>query len=779
MKEKHEIAIMTWHTYENYGTALQASALFKVIQSMGYAPALVDYLPKGSIPKTIKAEQVLKEVVTTVKKKLNHAFSSNYSSEERSKLFIDYWENRVAYTTKCASYPELHDLNSTYSAFVCGSDQIWSPLCYDSKYFLDFVENPGKMVAYAPSLGSSQIDNPYVREQMKRAISRFEKLSVREEQGADIIKELTGKTAKVVLDPTLLLTSEQWDSYAETQNTLKLKQDQYILCYFLGQDKKYLKYVERLSKKLDVPYYVIPTKKHQKIAENAFPFEIGPCEFVALIKNAAYVCTDSFHGIAFAINYNVPFTAFKRFKDNDPQNQNSRVFNILSMTGLEKRMEDYRREPTDSIIESCDYTEANKILLNQRDESLLYLKNALEAAIKNSNDTEKTALKITDMCCGCGACAAICNRGAVTIKKDEEGFERCFIDASKCVHCGRCATVCPMTSIDAPRMKESLGLYAVKSSSEEVLKTSSSGGTGYELAKKMLNDNYAVCGCAYESSGNAAKHIWIMPGEKDELKRLQGSKYIQSVSSLAMTQLVDIAGKRKAAFFGTPCQAAAADKLLRKNGLRDNVVIIDLICHGVPSYYLWDKYLKRIAAKYGTGDNPTVVFRSKERAWRRRLLLIFGNGNTYKREEHIDDFYAFFRRGLCYMKSCSDCPYRERSSADLRIGDFWGERYQSDKQGVSMVIANTKRGLELLEELKNAGACYVQKHELSEYWTVQFPFNSARPLIREELIEKLKADDCDVHSLRKEYCLYYDVNEMLSKMIVFAKKIVKGLKYGK
>lgn len=264
MKEKYEIAIMTWHTYENYGTALQASALFRIIQSMGYAPALVDYLPKGSIPKTTKDEQVLKEVVTTVKKKLNSAFSSNYISEERSKLFADYWKNRAAYTTKCASYPELYDLNSTYSAFVCGSDQIWSPLCYDSKYFLDFVESPEKMVAYAPSLGSSQIDNPYVREQMKRAISRFEELSVREAQGADIIRELTGKTAKVVLDPTLLLTSEQWDSYADTQNTLKLKQDQYILCYFLGQDKKYLNYVERLSKKLDVPYYVIPTKNHQK-----------------------------------------------------------------------------------------------------------------------------------------------------------------------------------------------------------------------------------------------------------------------------------------------------------------------------------------------------------------------------------------------------------------------------------------------------------------------------------------------------------------------------------
>lgn len=121
---------------------------------------------------------------------------------------------RTSCTSCYKTYSELNDLNMEYDAFVCGSDQIWSPLCYDSKYFLDFVENTDKMIAYAPSIGSTKIDDSIIREKMFQHISRFKHLAVREQQGAELIKKLTGHDAKVVLDPTLLMDAAEWDEFA-------------------------------------------------------------------------------------------------------------------------------------------------------------------------------------------------------------------------------------------------------------------------------------------------------------------------------------------------------------------------------------------------------------------------------------------------------------------------------------------------------------------------------------------------------------------------------------
>ncbi len=760
--------------YENYGSALQSGALYHVVGNMGYEPSFIQYQPKGSLVDT-NGLHLFKRLLNKVNSRVNRL----YESVERSRLYEEYLTANTSCSQRCVSYPELYDLNKEYDAFICGSDQIWSPLCYDSKYFLDFVENPDKMIAYAPSLGSTEIVNPIIRERMAAHISRFKHLSVRERQGAELIKTLTGQDAEVVLDPTLLMDSAQWDAYISEETTKKLTDKDYIICYFLGNADKYMNYVRLLSKTMRVPYYVIPVTQKQKNSEECVPFEVGPREFVSLIRNAKYVVTDSFHGMAFSINYNISFSVFKRFKDNDRKNQNSRIFNLLQAVGLENRLVDYRNKRNIQTDIVCDFGQANIVLNQQRKGSLAYLKSALESAVNAQLSLASHAFKITDKCCGCGACAATCAKSAISIAKSAEGFEQYFIDETKCVRCGQCQTVCPMANIIAPEMQNSHALYSAKSCSEKTLQISSSGGVGHDMASLLLDEGYAVCGCMYDTATNSAKHIWIMPGEQEKLPLLQGSKYIQSVTSDVLVQLVNMAKKYKIAFFGTPCQAAGVDKLLRKKGLRDNAVIIDLICHGVPSHHLWNKYLSELNKKYGTGQNPAVLFRSKVKEWRHRLLWIEGNGKIYKNEESKDDFYAFFRRGLCYMESCSDCPYRERSAADLRIGDYWGPKFAKDKQGVSMVISNTDQGTFLVNVLTQKQLCRVDKQNLAEYWSVQYPYNPQRPLIREKLIAELKDENSELHMLRKTYCAYYDRMEMFSKLLLFLKKILKGDNDGK
>ncbi len=760
-------AIMTWFTYKNFGTVLQASALYNVVDNLGYKPYMIQYKPKGVVE-----EKTGTYLIRRCVNKMKSMLKPQYVSEKRSDLYNEYIDKRFKVTKECLSHADLCDLNSIYDVFLCGSDQIWSPLSFDDKYFLSFVKNTDKIIAYAPSLGSTKIVNPIIRNRMATLISRFEHLSVREQQGADVIKEMTGQEARVVLDPTLLMDSSEWDVYVREEEVQKSLGPNYIICYFLGDADKYMGYVRRLSETMKIPYYVIPITMKQKRSRESVPFEVGPCEFVSLIRNAKYVCTDSFHGVAFSVNYNVSFSVFKRFKDSDLMSQNSRITNLLRMLGLEHRLVDYHNKRSAQTEIECDFTESNKKLDIERKKSLDYLKSALKSAMQDVLAPESGLFEIADMCCGCGACASICERGAISIARCREGFEHYSIEPTKCVRCGRCKSVCPMTGISALDMKEAYGLYSVKSYSEQTLKKSSSGGMGHELASYLLGENYAICGCMYDDRINVAKHIWIMPEEKEKLALLQGSKYIQSITADSMKKLERIAKEHKIAFFGTPCQAAGADKILRQKGVRENAIVIDLICHGVPSYYLWDKYLTELNKKYGTGEHPTIAFRNKERGWRRRTLLVDGNESVYKKEERRDDFYAFFRRGLCDMEACSDCPYRERSAADLRMGDYWGDKFVADKQGVSMVIANTVRGEDVIGKLVQNEKCQVEKQKLSDYWSVQYPYNPQKPLVREQLIEELKNERKTLHSLRRKYCRYYDFVEVISPVILKLKKII-------
>lgn len=767
MREEKKVALMTWYRYENYGTVLQASALCYVLKGLGTAPYLVQYPPKGAL-KSGKKYGFFRRCMD----KMRSMQDGPYTSAERTARFQNYLQDRIKETELCLSYPELHDLNGKYDAFLCGSDQIWSPLCYDEKYFLTFVDDTSKIIAYAPSFGSSQIMNLEVKKRVADHISRFRHLSVREKQGAELIQELTGQKPTVVLDPTLLLSGKQWETYAEVIKQERLS-GEYILCYFLGEEKKYRPFVQALKKRMGLPVYIVPVTRKQRGSSETIPFEVGPGEFVSLVRQAAYVCTDSFHGMAFAINFQIPFTVFKRFEDKDPRNQNSRIFSLLEILGLENRLMKSGKMEAQKVTLSVDFSESQKRLEAWKHSSMQYLEEALRAAFAVGKRRElKASFRITDKCCGCSACVSICPQKAVSLVKDAEGFQHCHIVSDACVQCGLCRQVCPMNGVEAPSLEKAENLYAVKSWDKETLTQSSSGGAGYELAALLHQKGYAVCGCAYVPEERVAKHIWISTEENEKLHLLQGSKYIQSHCEVAMSELTARAERGAIAFFGTPCQCAAADKLLRRKGLRERAVIVDLICHGIPTAYLWEKYLDEKDREHGTGLYPQVHFRDKADGWRQRSLKVQGEQVNCVHGEREDDFYTFFRSGYCRMQACFDCPYRQRSAADLRIGDYWGSRFEKDNEGVSMVLANTARGEALISILRKN--CQVERTVLEEYWLVQYPYNPVYPLERDKLIEDLSRKDTSLKDLRKRYCAVFEQQERQDQRVQAIKRLLRG-----
>jgi len=762
------IGLMTWYKYMNYGTMLQVVALSNVLKDMGYKSQVINYRPRsmGDMP-DVSFQAILKKAIQKVESRL---FGYRVAaSEEREHLFFLFAKQYLQETKPVNTMPELADLSNELDAIICGSDQIWAPTCFDDKYFLSFVRDEKKMVAYAPSIGLTKIENVFVAGKMKKLIGRFKHLSVREQQGAELIKNLCGYEVQVVLDPTLLYQANEWDRFtvnAKIPDDFKKKS--YAICYFLGKSSKYENAVKSLEHKLSLPVYVIPVFQNQYSKGNVLPFEVGPAEFVQLIANAKYVMTDSFHGLAFSVTYNKPFTVFKRFSDDSKLDQNSRIYNLLDMLKLRTRLEDTISFRADKSLFICDFNEANDILAKRRKESQSFLCKAIQEAI-NTNTSKIFSVKELQLCCGCGACVPKCQVNAISVEINEDGFFEKRVDEEKCVRCRKCLEVCPFYHVSAMDLHQACTLVAYKA---KYLKNgqrgkSSSGAVGADLAQVLYEKGYVVSGCAYDQQINQAKHVIIDSEKSILLEAIKGSKYIQS-NTVDFFSVLENKKFKRLAFFGTPCQVAALDKVLCEKGLRNNAVLVDLICHGIPSYLLWDKYLNDCDAKVHVGTHPVVEFRSIKHAWRERALSLRGNGKLYIKNEKQDLFYSFFRPGLCYMRACYECPYRERSSADIRVGDFWGDAYLKDQTGVSMVIAVNNRGIDILSELPGKQI----EHRLSEYWTVQHPYNHQEPVFRDELIEVLRNEEMNLDEIYKNYAKPYSTREKISIMLSGVKRFI-------
>lgn len=763
-----KVAIMTWYNYTNFGTVFQAVALFNTVLKLGYYPMIIHYIPhqklvtrKGIYKRLNFYGKMLEEMIN------KYIINQNLiKDEKRDRAFESFLNRYVKLTVPCKTDSELFRLNEEFDAFICGSDQIWAPTLFNSKYFLDFVQDENKMISYAPSIGLPVIEDKYVRHLMKQYIGRFKHLSVREEQGKYLIQELCGKEAIVVLDPTLLLTTNEWNN----MTSYKIESDPYILCYFLGTNSQSWRHINILSKKTGLSVKIIPIFNRDFKRGYEAVSGVGPAEFLGLIRDATFVCTDSLHGTIFSILYRKPFYVYERFSNKDWNNQNSRIYNLLKMTGLEHRLVKDTSKVEDNPLD-CDFTDAHLRIDRKRDFSLSYLENSLRESTESSPILDKYI--ITNTCCGCGTCNVVCKQGAIEFKRDENGFLRAFVIQDKCVKCGVCKKICPFNGIGTIKIdKEKHKLFMAYSKQIKVLKTSSSGGIGYEVAKLLCECGYDVIGCTYDKENREAVHKLVSAGEIEKLYIFQGSKYLQSNIGDLTKELADDVVK-KAVIFGLPCQICGIDRLLKMKSKRESFVLVDLICHGVPSQNLWEKYIKEGAEKYGYGVKPEVIFRYKPKGWRKKYIKISGNGKTYIGRDNKDLFYRLFLLRFCSMSSCYECNFRTASAADIRMGDYWGPRFKSNKNGVSMVITMTSRGEEILQELYKAGRIELKQTNCEEYWIVQYPQNPIKPVFYDELMEELRDDSIPLKKIVDKYCREYEFSSRLARLYGYVKRIYK------
>lgn len=364
------VGIITWISYFNFGTFLQAYALQSAIHALGYENAII------SDAQIIRPFHKKPSYFRRFLSGLHHLFLRNDSRFRQGmrSMKASYKLFATTYLNIDSCWNDFSELNDRYDVFVCGSDQIWSPvLPRSSYYYAGFTRK--KKVAYAPSLGVKNCTEEW-SEWVKPLLEQFANLSVREEDGAKLLQRFMGKPVSVVLDPTLLLHSEDWlhlIGHKRSENT-----PSYVLAYFLTDNPVYWKCVREFAHEKGLPVKAFAIHRRYLACADEALF-VGPLDFLKQIRDADYFFTDSFHGSVFAIHFEKRFFALKRFKETEGRNQNSRIENLFSICGLmdyflgEDELERISRLPC------IDYVSVKQAIARERESSLLYLKTSLES----------------------------------------------------------------------------------------------------------------------------------------------------------------------------------------------------------------------------------------------------------------------------------------------------------------------------------------------------------------------------------------------------------------
>ena len=308
-------------------------------------------------------------------------------------------------------------------------------------------------------------------------------------------------------------------------------------------------------------------------------------------------------------------------------------------------------------------------------------------------------LKNKRLCSGCHACYNICPENCISMVKDSEGFLYPKIDSGKCINCGLCDKICPV--LNEYKGNDRGKAYACINKDENMRLKSSSGGIFTLIAKYVLDKNGIVFGASFNENFSVS-HIEVT--NENDLEKLRGSKYLQSTIGDVYKSVKDYLKHGKLVLFtGTPCQISGLKAYLQKD--YENLILQDIICHGVPSPEVWDKYLKFREKKNESAIQKTY-FRNKKQGWKKfSVFLEYDNSTKYLCSVSDDTYMASFLANLTLRPSCYDCHSKSLNrESDITLADFWGIENVcpelDDDKGTSLVFVNSEKGRNVFEEIK-------------------------------------------------------------------------------
>lgn len=391
-------AIVSCYFQHNYGSMLQAYATQMALDKLDCENETIDiaglnheikkaktlYFAKASLTSDILISKLgmAKNVLIKKISKNDYARLSKIRSDKFDAFSKKYFRLSSRYNSK----EELgKKCDENYSAVLVGSDQLWLPGNIAADYYtLNFVPTTVNSIAYATSFGQSSLPKDSARK-ASIFLKKIKHIGVREESGQKLVKELTGRDVPVVCDPTLLFTGDEW---MKIQKKKPIIEGKYILCYFLGNNPPHRGFAKKLKKETGCKIVALThldefVKSDEGYADET-PYNIDPADFLNLIRNAEYVCTDSFHCSVFSILYKKEFYTFRRYNRNTRQSTNSRLDTLFKITSVEGRLLTGDEKIEDCLNIKTDFDAAHKKLAGVRQQSYEYLK----AALQNEGSTD-------------------------------------------------------------------------------------------------------------------------------------------------------------------------------------------------------------------------------------------------------------------------------------------------------------------------------------------------------------------------------------------------------
>lgn len=376
------------YTQHNYGSKLQALATVKMFENLNIDYEIIRYNKKTisfyikSIPRIFnfvflndRYDEIQKKIIlkrnpeikklVDIRESAFDQFDINFNNH-LSKIFPSY-ENLKQ---ECAN---------NYNMVITCSDQLWSPSALASGFYnLMFVPEKTLKCSWASSFGVKKIPWYQVK-RTKKYLNRIQSISMRENRGAEIVKELTGRDVPVLMDPVFAFSKNEWDQLIEFEDCSKY--GEYIFCYFLGDNPIHRKAAKILAEKTGLKIVTLRHLDRFVANDEEFgtyaPYDVGPETFLNILRNAKYICTDSFHGTAFSIIYEKKFIVFNRYDDSSSNSKNTRIDSICENLSLSKRRFKDINTIYENMIDSIDYNHINEYLKIYRQKTIDYLKRVL------------------------------------------------------------------------------------------------------------------------------------------------------------------------------------------------------------------------------------------------------------------------------------------------------------------------------------------------------------------------------------------------------------------
>lgn len=387
---KLTVGIIT-HYYKslNYGGNLQAYALTNLLNNKGVDAKQICYIKKE------KTEKIpLKNHISNPLKKAKHIFGKIFFYLEkikhkkdlmlRKKAILKFNSNFICHTDKVYDRTNIQEVANGFDVFIVGSDQVWNPLWCDDTFLLNFVAQDKIKLSYAAGISVHSLSNEEI-EVFKKSLLNYNAISVRESNGISLLQPLTDKKIENVIDPTLLLSNEEWDKIVSS----KIIQKKYIFCYFLSGIGEYKTLIKRFAKRKKLKIVNLPHLCGYQFEDEYFAdyrlYDISPVDFISLIKHAELVFTDSFHATVFSHIYKKNFFVFNRA---GLKSMNDRIYSLTSLFDTQDRFCDTKEKISLKYIEglpSIDYDKPFPKFEAMKEKSINFLKNNLKRAEEKTN----------------------------------------------------------------------------------------------------------------------------------------------------------------------------------------------------------------------------------------------------------------------------------------------------------------------------------------------------------------------------------------------------------